>query len=271
MNTIKRLEMVENYLNILGLKDHARDFTFLRELVSRHVATFAFSSLGVQLGDSLPLDFESIYERIVVRQRGGYCFEQNGLLFEILKELGFRPQLHLARVARNQDMLPGLTHRISVVNYDGERYVMDVGFGADGPRLPVPLSGKETADGERLFRIAQGEPDVFHMQVVKKGEFSSLYRFELVQYGEADCELGHFYSHRHPDAVFVNRLMVSRLLQGETRSLLDLKYRIITETATKRREITGADQLREILGREFRLQISVEESHRLYEKLSSKG
>ncbi|MBT3234218.1 MAG: N-hydroxyarylamine O-acetyltransferase, partial [Calditrichaeota bacterium] len=27
----------------------------------------------------LPLDFESLHQRIVVQRRGGYCFEQNGL------------------------------------------------------------------------------------------------------------------------------------------------------------------------------------------------
>ena len=109
------------------------------------------------------------------------------------------------------------------------------------------------------------------MQVVKQGEFYSLYRFELVQYGAADCELGHFYSHRHPDAVFVNRLVISRLLEGEIRTLLDLKYRIITQSETKRQEITSAGHLREILQGAFNLGVSVEESCRLYEKLKTRG
>ncbi|GKT33455.1 Arylamine N-acetyltransferase like protein, partial [Aduncisulcus paluster] len=155
--------------------------------------------VGCQLGDDLPLDLESLYRRIVVKKRGGYCFEQNGLLFGVLEELGLFPQLYLARVIYNQDIHSGLTHRITMVDYEGARYVLDVGFGPHGPSIPVPMSGVESADGEKIFRIAEVRPGEFHMQVLKKGEFFSLYRFELARYGQSDCELGHFYSHRHPD------------------------------------------------------------------------
>jgi N-hydroxyarylamine O-acetyltransferase len=108
------IDLVRGYLEALNLPNEKKDLDFLQNLVSRHVATFAFSSVGCRLGDDLPLDFESLFDRIVVQRRGGYCFEQNGLLFEVLGELGFSPELYLARVIYNQDTHPGLTHRISV-------------------------------------------------------------------------------------------------------------------------------------------------------------
>lgn len=52
---MQRSDMVQNYLEVLDIQDRARDFDLLRE---------------------------------VVRRRGGYCFEQNGLAFAILEELG---------------------------------------------------------------------------------------------------------------------------------------------------------------------------------------
>ena len=177
---------------------------------------------GCRLGDELPLDFESLFDRLVVRRRGGYCFEQNGLLYEVLDELGFSPKLYLARVIHNQDSHPGLTHRISMVEHEGERYVVDVGFGSDGPRIPILFSENVTDDGGRIFRIVERHPGEYHMQMWKDGEFYSLYRFELSRYGPADCEVGHFYSHRHPDATFVNHLVASLVLADETRSLRDL-------------------------------------------------
>ena len=96
------------------------------------MATFAFGSVGPRLGDELPLDIKSLFDRLVVRRRGGYCFEQNGLFYEVLDELGYAPRLYLARVIHGQDIHPGLTHRISLVTYGGTDYVVDVGFGADG-------------------------------------------------------------------------------------------------------------------------------------------
>lgn len=264
---MERLEMVENYLQILNLHGRELNYEFLSDLVTRHVATFAFSSVGCQLGDDLPLDFESLYQRIIIERRGGYCFEQNGLLFEILEELGFSPKLFLGRVIHNKDTHPGLTHRITMIEYEGGQYVLDVGFGFLGPSLPIPMSGVESNDGRRTFRIAESCSGEYRMQVLKDGDFYSLYRFELARYGQADCELGHFFSHRHPEANFVNHLVVSLIGGNETRSLVDLKYWIIGQSSTQSQDISSPEELRHILVSEFGVQITEDESRQLYEKL----
>lgn len=261
-----RHEMIDNYLRILNLHGRELDFNFLSDVVSRHVATFAFSSVGCQLGDNLPLDFESLYNRIVIKRRGGYCFEQNGLLFGILEELGFSPKLFLGRVIHNKDTHPGLTHRISIIEYDGQQFVLDVGFGFLGPSLPIPMSGIECNDG-RTFRIAERSPGEYHMQVMKDGEYFSLYRFELARYGQADCELGHFFSHRHPQANFVNHLVASLIKKEETRSLVDLKYWIIEQSRTRSYDISGLKELGHILVDELGIQVTEDENRQLYEKL----
>lgn len=264
---MERSEMVQHYLQTLDLEDRKLDFEFLRDVVSRHLATFAFSSVGCQLGDDLPLDFESLYQRIVIGRRGGYCFEQNGLLYGVLEELGFSPKLFLGRVIHNQDIHPGLTHRISMVEYDGKHYVLDVGFGYLGPTFPVLMPEVESHKGKNTFRIAERRPGEYHMQVFKDGDFFSLYRFELARYGQADCEVGHFFSHRHPDANFVNHLVVSRIQADETRFVIDVTYWIITKAGTRSREISDSDQLKQILVGELGVQITADESRRLYEKL----
>lgn len=64
---MERRELAGNYLQTLNLHTRELDFDFLSDLVRRHVATFAFSSVGCQLGDDLPLDLESLYRRIVVK------------------------------------------------------------------------------------------------------------------------------------------------------------------------------------------------------------
>ena len=266
---MERPEMVREYLRALSLHSHELDFAFLSDVVARHVATFAFSSVGCLLGEDLPLDFESLYQRILIQRRGGYCFEQNGLLYGVLEELGFSPQLFLARVIYNHDIHPGLTHRITMVEYEGRRYVLDVGFGPLGPKIPVPMSEIETNDGEKIFRIGERHPGEYHMQVFKDGDFYSLYRFELTRYGQADCEVGHFYSHRHVDATFVNHLVVSLILETETRSLRNLEYWVITKFGTRNQMISDSEQLRRILVGELGVLLTEDESHRLYEKLGT--
>jgi N-hydroxyarylamine O-acetyltransferase len=261
--------MVHEYLRALDLRDCEFGYGFLCELVKRHVATFAFSSVGCRLGEDLPLDFESLFNRIVVRRRGGYCFEQNGILYNVLEELGFSPRLYLARVIYDQDSHPGLTHRISIVEHEGQRFVLDVGFGPLGPRVPILMSKSETNDGDRVFRIVEGRPGEYHMQVLKDGAFFSLYRFELARYGQSDCEVGHFYSHRHPDAAFVNHLVVSRILASEIRSLRDLEYWVIRESEKQTTRILGPQQLTQILVEELGVQVTAAEGSRLYEGLNT--
>jgi N-hydroxyarylamine O-acetyltransferase len=266
---MENAEMVREYLQVLSLHNRELDFEFLNDVVKRHVATFAFSSVGCWLGEDLPLDFKSLHNRIVIQRRGGYCFEQNGLLYRVLDELGFSPELYLARVIYNQDTHPGLTHRITMVEHEGQRYVLDVGFGSLGPRIPVPMSEIESNDGERIFRISERRPGEYHMQVFKDGDFFSLYRFELARYGQADCELGHFYSHRHPDAAFVNHLVGSLIQESETRSLRDLEYWVVQKSGTQHRKITDSEELRRILVGELGVQVTEEECRRLYEGLDT--
>lgn len=265
-----RAAMVREYLRVLDLHTRERDFSLLNDLVARHVATFAFSSAGCLLGEHLPLDFESLYQRLVVQRRGGYCFQHNGLMYGVLEELGFCPMLYLARVIYNQDTHPGLTHRISMVEHGGRNCVLDVGFGPLGPRIAVPMSAAQAKDGDKLFRVSQRRPGEYHMEVFKDDVFFSLYRFELTRYGQADCELGHFYSHRHPAATFVNHLVVSLLLEEETRSLRDLEYSVITRSGARTRPVRDSGQLRQLLVGEFGCQVTDAESRLLFDRFASR-
>ena len=267
------MTIARRYLDALGLEPAAPTLPFLARITRAHVATLPFSSVGPRLGDVLPLDADSLLDRIVVRRRGGYCFEQNGLLFEVLLELGFDARIQLARVIHNQDIHPGLTHRVTLVEIDGRRYVADVGFGPLGPPTPVPMPDTRGADGtgdpdtDARFRVHEARPGEFHMQSIVDGERYSLYRFDLVRYGQSDCELGHFYSHRHPEATFVNNLVASLILDDEVRSLRNRAYWVIRADGTTTTAITSAGQLRELLTDELGLRVTAAEGQRLFDEL----
>ena len=87
--------ITDEYLRVLGLQRSQPGLDFLSEIIRRHAAKFAFSSVGPMLGNDLPLDVESLFQRIVVNRRGGYCFEQNGLMYALLEELGFDVSFYL--------------------------------------------------------------------------------------------------------------------------------------------------------------------------------
>jgi N-hydroxyarylamine O-acetyltransferase len=263
-----RATVTAGYLDALAMTRTAPELSLLQELIRRHVARFAFCSVGPRLGDELPLELEAVYDRIVVRARGGYCFEQNALFHAVLEELGFEVRLCLARVIYNQDIHPPLTHRITLVRIDGQEYVSDVGFGPLGPPVPVSTAGRPPLRAEGTFRVHERRPGEFHLQAFKDGGDFSLYRFAAGDYGPADCELGHFYSHRHPQAAFVNNLVASRILPDEIRSLRNRHYWVIRPVGSSQTTLASAAQLRRLLEHELGIQITDSESVRLYEATS---
>lgn len=264
---MEQSDITDSTLASLGLTRAEPDLALLADITSRYVARFPFASVGVWLGDDLPLDPASLHERIVVRGRGGYCFEHNGLLFTVLEDLGYDVRLRLARVIHNRDVHPGLTHRITQVTVGGDDVIVDVGFGPLGPQLPVPLSGEVSGTPSRPFRVAEPRPGEFHVQCVVDGEFYSLYRFELARYGPSDCDLGHFYSHRHPSAVFVNNLVASRIIGDEVRSLRNGVYAVTGVDDVADSEVGSAEDLRTVLGEAFGIDVTAAEAASLFERL----
>ena len=257
-----RGELTTAYLRAVDLDVDAPTPETLDELVRRHVATFAFSSVGPRLGDDLPLAPDALLDRIVVRRRGGYCFEHNGLLFEVLDELGYQPRLVLARVLLSGNPHPALTHRVGIVDVAGAPHVVDVGFGAPGPHLAVPLGGDVVGSEWRRFRVVEVRPGHWCMQALAGDDWLPLYRFELHEYGASDVELGHFWSHRSPRASFTNALVVSRILDDEVRSLRDREYRVLRASGDEQRTVDDAE-LRDLLANELDVHVSADEATRL--------
>ena len=80
----------DRLLNHIGLDAApAADLDGLRKVHRAYVAHVPFENLAVQLGESRPIDPAALVERIVSGGRGGYCFEANTVLLELLESLGF--------------------------------------------------------------------------------------------------------------------------------------------------------------------------------------
>lgn len=118
------------YLERLGLswpRELSREF--LDQLIRTHLEKIPFENLDlVKTHEVIPTDLESIYNKIVLNRRGGYCFELNALLLGLLRGIGFEAYPVACRVL----MRPGLrmpTHRASVVCLNDRKYFCDVGYG----------------------------------------------------------------------------------------------------------------------------------------------
>lgn len=115
-------------------------------------------------GEGVSLDRTELYEKVVERRRGGFCYELNGLFGWLLRELGFDADRVAARVVNDGEARPPANHLVNVVSFD-RRYVVDVGVGTPQIRRPLPLDGTVVADTAGVeWRVVESDrPDAEHL------------------------------------------------------------------------------------------------------------
>ena len=245
---------LQNYLSDLGLVvPEPLNIEFVQALQERHVARYSFNSLAVVLGEEISLELEEISQKIVTRGLGGYCFEHNKLTFELLKALGYDVRLKLARVLNNNfEREAGRTHRVTLLTLEGVSYLVDTGFGGNGPIAPLRLdiNTSQMAGLDRYRMLAKGKGE-YDLQVMKGEDDFTLYRFDNAAYTDADCALGHFYSHKHPQAVFSKNLMVTLKKKDQTVALVNAEFTRRDRQGEHKQLIESPELLGHFLNSEF--------------------
>jgi N-hydroxyarylamine O-acetyltransferase len=170
-----------------------------------HVARIPFENLDVQMGLAISLDLDALQDKLVRRRRGGYCFEKNSLLAAALEALGFQVSLREGRVRRGATRLLARTHLALQVDLPEGAFLVDGGFGADGPLGPVPFAGAEVVHHGEACRVrAEGPRQV--LQVDQDGAWQDLYALEPGSPFPVDLEMANHYTSTHPDSRFVQTL-----------------------------------------------------------------
>ncbi len=256
---------IQNYLGYLSVVQPEVSISFIKELQNFHLDTFPFSNLGVLLHEDLSLESQRLFDRVVTRKRGGYCFEQNKIFFEVLKSLGFQCDIVLGRVLHNRDIDIPRTHRITRITLADKNYIVDVGFGPLCPREPLLLDLDEPQDqGDALYRIVQPEPGRYLLQKMEVDGWYTLYSFDKGNYTEADCLCGHHYSSTYPDAVFVNNLVVSLKSYNDVRVIINGEFQRTRSGETTITKISSKENLGMILEGEFGIKLTLDQLSNLY-------
>jgi N-hydroxyarylamine O-acetyltransferase len=195
---------LSQYLERIGLSSlPSRDEDGLKEIHAAQAFTIPFENLEIHLGRKISLKPEDLIEKILDRNRGGYCFELNGLLHLALKALGFMVHPLLVRVFYNLAEPGPYAHEVLIVTMSGQDWLADVGFGGPGLRLPIPMIPDRIYEqfGER-YRI-RSDPD--HEWVLQKeggDTFIDLYTIKDQLTLDADIEVSNHFTSTWPDSFF---------------------------------------------------------------------
>lgn len=119
------------YLERIGYKgDMNPGLSLLQKLQESHLLNIPFENLDIHNGVAITLDIANIYDKIVRHQRGGFCYELNGLFYELLIHTGFKARRISARVFdKIKGYGPEYDHLAVIVETGGKEYLTDVGFG----------------------------------------------------------------------------------------------------------------------------------------------
>ncbi|MBZ0092650.1 MAG: arylamine N-acetyltransferase [Sulfuricellaceae bacterium] len=246
--------VLQNYFDRIGFHgDAATDIASISEIMRCQLFTVPFENLDVQAGKIVSLVPEEIVEKIVERRRGGYCYEVNGLFAMALQALGIpyqfvaaRPMIYAARRPR--------THMAIVLKADGEEWLCDLGFGSYGIRAPIRLNSAEAEIRQDFdtFALSNTNGREYLLRALVEGEWANQYAFDLSEHEWIDFMPANYLNSTHPDALFVQKLLVVLHTPEGREILLDNTLKTVFRGQIEKQAIRPEDRAA-ILRDKFRL------------------
>jgi N-hydroxyarylamine O-acetyltransferase len=217
------------------------DAETLRRLQVAHLTAVPFENLSIHAGEPVTLADGALFDKVVRRRRGGFCYEVNGLFAALLRELGFDVQMLSAGVARpGGGFGPDFDHMALMVTLE-ERWLADVGFG-DSFLEPLRLDERgEQAQGAHAYKlVAEGA----HLLLTRReagGEWTPQYRFTLQPYQYSDYAEMCRHHQTSPESHFTRGRICSRATPEGRVTLSEMRL-IETSAGGERRERTLNDE-----------------------------
>lgn len=243
---------IDRYLQRIGLNDiGGTSLETLHQLQLQHMLHVPFENLDVMHHVPIPLDVKTYYKKIVLNQRGGFCYELNGLFNCLLQYLGFNSYFISGTINRpDGTWAKEGSHATQVVELD-QPYLADVGFG-DSARVPLPLTGETREDVSGVYRVVKIREKIFDLQRENKNEWNTLFRFDTTPRKLTDFEEACHFNQTSPKSHFTQKDIVS-LATWDGRMTLSGNSLIITHHEKKRKTIIGASEKPSVLEKYFNI------------------
>jgi N-hydroxyarylamine O-acetyltransferase len=245
---------LQAYFSRIGFEGLASaDFETLKGVMRRQLFSVPFENLDVQRGKVVSLVPEEIYEKIIERGRGGYCYEVNGLFAMALDALGFEYRFVAARPMTYAVRRPK-THMAIIVTIEREQWLCDLGFGGYGIREPFNLNwlDREVRQDFETFRLTMVSGRDYLLQAIACGVRKNLYEFNLCAQEWVDFEPANYLNSTHPDSIFVQNLMVVLQNRSGKDMLVGNRFKSVSEGRTEESRV-GQEDIPALLLQKFSL------------------
>jgi N-hydroxyarylamine O-acetyltransferase len=245
---------VSGYLARIGLDNTGTvaDILRLKLLQRQHLLNVPFENLDIHWGRPIILDTEKFFRKIVSENRGGFCYELNGLFNVLLHAAGFETRLLSARVANGSGEFSAEYDHLAIMVIIGEmHYLADVGFGsfATEPLLFVPDVEQEDEAG--TFVIKRRTDEYFEVLRKENGFWKSEYMFK--PFGHDLSEFGDRCSWHQtsPDSHFTKGKLCSLMTLDGRKTLSDEKFIVTNGESRSESLVRSEEEFNSILFKEF--------------------
>jgi len=232
---------IHRYTSRIKYLEEARPtLEVLFALQESHLLSVPFENLDIHAGRRIALDESALFKKVVLRKRGGFCYELNGLFHLLLKAIGFDVKLLMGRVFdHNRNSYgPEFDHMLILAKVDGERWLVDVGFG-DFSLHPLRfILNQLLSDRNGQFSIERYDDEYFRVSryLPEERRSSPEYLFSLQERTLSDFSDMCQYHQTSPDSHFTSQRICSIATPTGRITLTDHKL-IVTEGETRKESI----------------------------------
>jgi N-hydroxyarylamine O-acetyltransferase len=211
----------------------------LSQLHRAHMYSVPFENLDIPLRRPIVLSLPLLFDKIVRRRRGGFCYELNGLFAWLLQEIGFDVQMLSGRVFDGSVPGPEFDHMILLV-HTGEKHLADVGFG-DSFIEPVLLNHKVQRLNGDSYRLAQEHDDWVLYRQRPATNWEPQYAFSLQPRRLDEFRAMCHYHQTSPDSSFTSKSVCS-LASDDGRVTLSNDRFIVTSRGNRQEHTVATSQ-----------------------------
>jgi N-hydroxyarylamine O-acetyltransferase len=229
----------------------------LERLQRAQLLNIPFENFDVLLHGAINLEPRHVFNKLIHRRRGGYCFELNGLFLAALHCFGFAARPLLARVHRHGSP-SGRGHQLSLVTLHEKQFICDVGFGIPFLPAPLPLECNRTMlFAGKSFRLTEVRPFGIMLQQARDDEWLNLYSFDLGHVCSGDIAYGNHYTSTHPNSIFTANRIGARLLPDGEISLFNTTFKRRTHSEEEVIELRDDEAYLDVLRHHFGIELDV--------------
>lgn len=216
---------ISAYLERIGCTDAcavSKDNLF--RLQQAHLAAIPYTNLTIFMtGEVPPLDTASLFDKLVVRRLGGYCFELNGLFAELLRSLGYEVKEFFARWHFGEnEPVPMRRHRVLKVTCPEGTFLVDAGVGCLCPTTPLKFvfDTPQVRTGLRYRLVRDPQLGIMVQTDVPDQGFVPYFSFTEDPHFPQDFHYVNTYCAKEPTSPFREKFMMHRLTD-ETQYRID--------------------------------------------------